>query len=79
MFEWMNFAACLGLEPDLFFPVGTEGPAVTQIKEAKAICAQCPVAWECLNYAVDTGQVDGIWGGTTEDERRAIRQLLMAV
>jgi len=39
------------------------------VAEAKAICAGCPVRNECLAFALRTGQVDGIWGGTTTHER----------
>nr|WP_279636164.1 WhiB family transcriptional regulator [Streptomyces olivochromogenes] len=60
------------MDPDLFFPVGNSGPTLVQIDEAKAVCGRCPVAQQCLSWAVQTGQVDGIWGGMTESERRAV-------
>ena len=41
---------------------------------AKLICAECPVINECLDYAIRTNQDSGIWGGTTEDERKSIRR-----
>lgn len=69
---WHERAACLRVDPDLFFPVGNSGPALVQIDEAKAVCGRCPVAQQCLSWAVEAGQVDGIWGGMTESERRAV-------
>lgn len=71
--DWRDDAACLHGDPDLFFPVGTAGPALRQVAEAKRICRACPVRMPCLAWALDQGISSGIWGGTTEDERRAIR------
>jgi WhiB family redox-sensing transcriptional regulator len=45
-----------------------------QAAKAKAICATCRVRRECLAFALQTGQVHGIWGGTTEHERAAVRR-----
>lgn len=72
--EWRQYAACRDTNPDLFFPVGTTGPAIEQIAAAKAICAECPAREECLQYALETNQDSGIWGGTSEEERRVIRR-----
>lgn len=71
--EWRERAACLRVDPELFFPVSNSGPTLRQIDEAKAVCGGCPVAEQCLDWAVRVGLVDGIWGGTTEMERRAMR------
>lgn len=71
---WRQGAACRHADPDLFFPVGTTGPALRQIGEAIAICQACPVRAPCLAWALDQGITSGVWGGTTEDERRAIRR-----
>lgn len=71
---WRQDAACRHADPDLFFPVGTTGPALRQIAEALAICQACPVRAPCLTWALDQGISSGVWGGTTEDERRAIRR-----
>jgi WhiB family transcriptional regulator, redox-sensing transcriptional regulator len=68
---WQAHAACAELPTDDFFPVGSTGPALDRIAAAKAICAICPVVKECLEYALDTGQTDGIWGGMSEEERRS--------
>ncbi|MEU5598505.1 WhiB family transcriptional regulator [Streptomyces sp. NPDC020298] len=74
MDNWRDHAACRHEDPDLFFPVGTTGPAVWQERQAKAVCERCPVRDQCLDWAMDTGQTLGIWGGTTESERRALRR-----
>jgi WhiB family redox-sensing transcriptional regulator len=70
--EWQSRAACKDCDPELFFPLGTTGAAVPDIEWAKTICATCPVQPECLDFALKTRQEFGIWGGTTEDERRAL-------
>ena len=72
--SWRERATCRDVDPDLFFPIGTAGLALVQIDEAKAVCARCPVRERCLQWALDVGQVEGIWGGTTESERRATRR-----
>ncbi|MER6349957.1 WhiB family transcriptional regulator [Streptomyces sp. NPDC001595] len=74
MTNWRNQAACLREDPDLFFPIGTSGPALMQTEQAKAICRRCPVREPCLQYALDSDQAIGVWGGTSETERRAIRR-----
>jgi WhiB family redox-sensing transcriptional regulator len=70
--DWQARAACRDCDPELFFPLGTTGAAVPDIEWAKTICATCPVQPECLDFALKTRQEFGIWGGTTEDERRAL-------
>src|SRR5918996_6285378 len=76
--EWRDHSACRDTDPDLFFPVGTTGPAIEQIENAKAVCRQCDVQRECLDYALATNQDSGIWGGTSEEERRALRRQYVA-
>jgi WhiB family redox-sensing transcriptional regulator len=71
---WRDHALCRDTDPDLFFPVGTTGLALVQIEHAKRVCAQCAVAAECLDFALTTNQDSGIWGGQSEEERRAIRR-----
>jgi len=71
---WRADAACRGEDPELFFPVGSTGPALDQIAEAKEVCGRCPVQEACLDFALNTGQAYGIWGGLTEDERRSLRR-----
>jgi WhiB family transcriptional regulator, redox-sensing transcriptional regulator len=70
--NWQSRAACLDGDPDLFFPIAPSGPALQQMEQAKAVCARCPVRRECLQYALATLQVHGVWGGTNEEERRAV-------
>ena len=72
--DWRELSACRDTDPDLFFPVGTTGPAIEQIDNAKAVCRVCDVQKNCLEYALVTNQDSGIWGGTSEEERRAIRR-----
>jgi WhiB family redox-sensing transcriptional regulator len=69
--SWREAAACRDADPDLFFPVGTAGPALRQVEEAKRICRACPAQAPCLAWALDHGVGSGVWGGTTEEERRA--------
>ncbi len=66
---WQIDANCLGVDPDLFFP---ERGGST--REAKQVCRGCVVRVECLEYALSNGEKFGIWGGTSERERRRIRR-----
>jgi WhiB family redox-sensing transcriptional regulator len=60
---------------ELFFPAGERGEeAVAQIRQAKAICARCPVRLHCLAFALSTNQEDGTWGGLTPSERSLRRR-----
>jgi len=76
--EWRDRAACRDMDPDLFFPIGTTGPALDQIEAAKGICRVCPVKDPCLEYALATNQEAGIWGATSEEERRKLRKRWLA-
>ena len=67
--HWRHRAACRGEDPELFFPVGDTGPALRQLAEARSVCRRCPVAGDCLGWALDTGQRHGVWGGLSEHER----------
>lgn len=71
--DWRDGAACLHADPELFFPVSTTGPALRQVEEAKRICRDCPVQAPCLAWALRQGISSGVWGGTTAEERRAMR------
>ena len=71
---WRQDAACRDIDPNLFFPIGVTGDAVEQIATAKEICAGCPVQLECLDFAITSNQEFGVWGGTSEDERRVLRR-----
>jgi WhiB family redox-sensing transcriptional regulator len=72
--DWRDHAACREADPELFFPIGNTGPALVQIEQAKRVCRRCPVIGACLHWAVETGQDAGVWGGLSEEERRAYRR-----
>lgn len=72
--DWRHDAICRDEDPELFFPVGTSGPALMQIAEAKSVCRRCPVTESCLQWALESGQDAGVWGGMSEDERRALNR-----
>lgn len=72
--DWIERARCTSEDPELFFPVGTTGPAAVQIERAKSVCMQCSVRGDCLEWAMATGQEAGVWGGLSEEERRALRR-----
>ncbi|WNI33923.1 WhiB family transcriptional regulator [Streptomyces sp. ITFR-6] len=74
MQNWRERAACRDEDPDLFFPIGTTGPALVQAEDAKAVCHGCPVRAECLSWALENGQDTGVWGGPDEAERRALKR-----
>jgi WhiB family redox-sensing transcriptional regulator len=72
--DWRHRAACRDEDPELFFPIGTTGPALLQVDEAKAVCRRCDAVDECLTWALDSDQDAGVWGGLSEDERRDVRR-----
>jgi WhiB family redox-sensing transcriptional regulator len=72
--SWWSQAACLKEDPELFFPVGTHGPAVLQIEEAKRVCRVCFVRADCLESALADGPDHGVWGGLDPDERRQLKR-----
>jgi len=72
--DWRNDALCRDEDPELFFPTGRTGPALPQIEAAKRVCRRCPVAEDCLTWALQTGQDFGVWGGVDEEERRALKR-----
>src|SRR6516164_2450924 len=76
--DWRRSAACRNTEPDLFFPVGTTGPAIDQIEAAKRVCRSCEAITPCLEFALATNQESGVWGGTSEEERRKLRKAWLA-
>jgi WhiB family redox-sensing transcriptional regulator len=76
--DWRARAACSGYPNSLFFP-GADGVDEASTERAKAVCAVCPVIDDCLQYALETNQRSGIWGGTSEKERRSLRRKWLAV
>jgi WhiB family redox-sensing transcriptional regulator len=73
--DWRRLAACRGTDrPDLFFPMRPAG-----VRKAKAVCARCPVKDQCLQWAMDSRQNFGVWGGKSEKERLRLRRLKISV
>lgn len=72
--HWSDDAGCRGYDwPDTFFPKSYAGTDLFTVAAAKAICVECPVRGECLSHALDRDEREGVWGGLTPDERRALR------
>ena len=71
--DWRDRAACLGMDGELFFP-GKEDGSNTDNAAAKEVCEGCPVRHDCLEYALEAREKYGIWGGTSERERRDLRR-----
>ncbi|MGD2044020.1 MAG: WhiB family transcriptional regulator, partial [Acidimicrobiia bacterium] len=59
------------------FPA-SDGPDEASLEKAKAVCSVCPVIEDCLQYALETNQRSGIWGGTSEKERKSLRRKWLA-
>lgn len=72
--DWRHNAVCREEDPELFFPIGTTGPALIQIEEAKSVCRRCPVSGQCGQWALESGQDSGVWGGLSEDERHRMKR-----
>ncbi|HZJ47628.1 MAG TPA: WhiB family transcriptional regulator [Acidimicrobiia bacterium] len=68
---WHAQAACASYPAEVFFPPSDAPQAA---KAAKLICAGCPVRDECLSFAIDTAQSEGVWGGMDAGERRRLRR-----
>lgn len=71
--DWMDRGLCAQTDPESFFP--EKGGST---REAKTICATCPVMAECLDYALDNDERFGIWGGLSERERRKVKAAMQA-
>lgn len=67
--EWRENARCRVVDPETFFP--RQGQPATI---AKMVCASCAVRDACLSYALEANEKFGVWGGTTEHERRQLRK-----
>jgi WhiB family redox-sensing transcriptional regulator len=77
--DWRTAGACLSADPDLFFPIAVGPVAVgtaagNEVSRALRICDGCQVRRQCLDFAIRTGEVNGIWGGTTPEERIRARR-----
>jgi WhiB family redox-sensing transcriptional regulator len=66
---WKAEGACRWVEPELFYPVSDADAA-----PAKLVCAECAVQQRCLDFAVDSREFEGVWGGLTGTERRALHR-----
>src|SRR5258708_4563848 len=69
--DWRHRAACRDEDPELFFPIGSTGPALLQVDEAKAVCRRCVVVDDCLSWSLGTSQEAGVWGGAAGGRRPA--------
>ena len=72
---WRGDARCRGTEAEVFYAPGTDGP---DSDVARAMCLGCPVRVQCLDFAVATGELFGVWGGTTPRERRRLASSALA-
>ncbi|MGW2635686.1 WhiB family transcriptional regulator [Streptomyces sp. NPDC001348] len=70
--NWRKWAACRFEDPELFFPVSEGGASLIQIEQARSICRRCPVLHECRAWALRNGEYEGVWGGLTAGQRRAL-------
>ena len=66
---WREAAACRDTDTELFFPISSRGHSREQSERAKDFCTRCPVVRCCLEFALSTRQMYGVWGGMTEEER----------
>lgn len=71
--SWDLQAACRTEDPELFFPVSRGAAGRREAERAKVVCRRCPVQPQCLDWAL-ARRLEGIFGGHTEDERRALRR-----
>lgn len=71
---WRAAGACASADPDLFFPVSPTGIAAAEAEQARRICSGCRVRRQCLDFAMEHGETEGIWGGTTPEERVRARR-----
>ncbi len=74
--EWQELASCRDYDNVLFFGEEGESELEKQAREmrAKAVCQQCPVQEPCLEFAMETNQKYGIWGGLTDKERASLKR-----
>jgi WhiB family transcriptional regulator, redox-sensing transcriptional regulator len=72
--NWRAASACLNADPDMFFPVAADNAVSKQVSRALRLCQGCTVRQHCLDFAMQSGEKDGIWGGTTPEERIRARR-----
>ncbi|MFD6100675.1 WhiB family transcriptional regulator [Nocardiopsis flavescens] len=74
--DWVAQGRCRAYDPEIFFPVSTTGIGRADTERALEVCGGCTVRRECLRWALRAGEADGVWGGTTPEERRYMRREL---
>lgn len=67
--SWRLDGACASRDPEDFYPEGGQRHVRQSYERARVVCAVCPVAERCLNYALDNEERHGMWGGHTPAER----------
>lgn len=67
--DWRRRGACLDVDPEIFFPIGHGEAVLPQLEQAKQVCRSCRVTEECLGWALEVGELEGVWGGTAPEER----------
>lgn len=72
--DWRAAGACLSADPELFFPISKGGVTDRQVAVALSVCASCTVRQQCLDFAMQMAETNGIWGGTTPEERIRARR-----
>ncbi|MFD9318915.1 WhiB family transcriptional regulator [Streptomyces sp. NPDC060053] len=72
--DWRDQAACVGEDPEIFFPLSDLAAPGAEASLARAVCRRCAVLVACRDWALEQGEDDGIWGATTAAQRRAIRR-----
>jgi WhiB family transcriptional regulator, redox-sensing transcriptional regulator len=72
--DWRDRAACIGEDPEIFFPLSDVAAPGAEASLARAVCRRCAVLTACRDWALEHGEDDGIWGATTAAQRRAIRR-----
>lgn len=73
--DWRRRAACRNVkDKEIFFPIGAGSQALRQVEDAKFFCNRCDVVDQCLKWALESGQEHGVWGGMSEEERRALKR-----
>ncbi|MFJ8049858.1 WhiB family transcriptional regulator [Streptomyces luteogriseus] len=70
--DWLEHAACAGMDPRAFFSIGNHARA--QVNSARKVCATCPVREQCASWAIETGESNGVWGGMSQQELRKKRR-----
>jgi WhiB family transcriptional regulator, redox-sensing transcriptional regulator len=72
--RWQASGACRRADPELFFHPDAERGAARTRRDAAAlrVCAACPVLRRCREHALAQPEVDGVWGGLTEEQRLGV-------